>query len=257
MKIVVCIKQTFDTEARITLSDEGRIDDRSVLLIVNPYDEYAVEEAVRLKEKNGGDVTAVTVGGQTARKALQHCLAMGADHAILIDDPYLRDADSHTYALVLSRVIKSMECDLILCGRESIDVGASQVHTRLAELLDLPQVNVVSALSIEDGKAEARRDIEGGTEIIEVDLPAIFSAQKGLNEIRYPPMRRIMLAKKMPIKTFCLADLGLSQEDISPFSIVEEFTFPQPRRAGKLLSGELSEVVSQTVRYLQEDAKVI
>ena len=257
MKLVVCIKQTFDTEARITLSDEGRIDDRSVLLIVNPYDEYALEEAIRLKEKNGGEVTVVTVGSQTARKALQHCLAMGADHAILVDDPHLMDADGHTYALVLSRVIQSVEYDLIMCGRESIDAGASQVHTRLAELLDLPQVNVISALRIEEGKAEVRRDIDGGAEVIEVDLPAIFSAQKGLNEVRYPPMRRIMQAKKIPIKTVCLADLGLTEEDVSPFSIVEEFTFPKPRQAGKLLSGELSEVVSQTVRYLQEDAKVI
>lgn len=257
MKIVVCIKQTFDTEARITLSDEGRIDDRSVLLIVNPYDEYALEEAIRSKEKNGGEVTVVTVGSETARKALQHCLAMGADHAILIDDPHLKDADGHTYALVLSRVIQSMEYDLIMCGRESIDAGASQVHTRLAELLDLPQVNVVSGLSIEEGKAEAIRDIDGGTEIIEVDVPAIFSAQKGLNEVRYPPMRRIMLAKKMTIKTVSLADMGLTEEDVSPFSIVEEFTFPHPRQAGKLLSGELSEVVSQTIRHLQEDAKVI
>lgn len=257
MKIVVCIKQTFDTEARITLSDEGRIDDRSALLIVNPYDEYAVEEAIRLKEKNGGEVTVVTVGGQTARKALQHCLAMGADHAILVDDPHLKDADGHTYALVLSRVIQSMEYDLIMCGRESIDAGASQVHTRLAELLDLPQVNVVSALSIEEGKAEARRDIDGGTEIIEVNLPAIFSAQKGLNEVRYPPLRRVMQAKKIPIKTVSLADLGLKKEDVVPFSIVEEFTFPHPRQAGELLSGELSEVVSRVIKYLREDTKAI
>ena len=257
MNIVVCMKQTFDSEARIRLSDKGNIDDSSVLLIVNPYDEYALEEAIRLKEKSGGEVTVVTIGGQTATKALQHCLAMGADHAILINDPHLKAADGHTYALVLSHVIKSMEYDLIMCGRESIDAGDCQVHTRLAELLDLPQVNVVSGLSIEDGKAEAKRDIDGGTEIIEVDLPAIFSAQKGLNEVRYPPMRRIMLAKKMAIKAVCLADLGLSEEDVSPFSTIEDFTFPKQRQPGRLLTGDISEMVSETISYLREDVKVI
>jgi electron transfer flavoprotein beta subunit len=257
MKIVVCIKQTFDTEARITLSHEGRIDDSSVLLIMNPYDEYALEEAIRLKEKNGGEVTVVTVGDQRARKTLQHGLAMGADNAVLVDDPDLKDADAHIYALVLSRFIQSVEYDLIMCGKESIDEGASQVHTRLAELLDLPQVNIISALRIEEGKAEVRRDVDGGNEIIKVDLPAIFSAQKGLNEVRYPSMRRIMQANKMPIKTLCLANLGLTEEDVSPFSKVEEFTFPKPRQAGNLLSGDLSEVVSQAVRYLQQNVKVI
>lgn len=257
MKIIVCVKQTFDTEARIVLTDQGRINDQAVLLIVNPYDEYAVEEAIRLKEKNGGEVTVVTVGSQAARKALQHCLAMGADHAVLVDDPALKDADSHTYAVVLARTLQSIEYDLVICGRESIDAGNSQVHTRLAELLNLPHVNVVSALSIEGGQARVVRDIDGGTELIEVNLPVVLSAQKGLNEVRYPPLRRLMEAKKALIKTIGLADLGLTQEEAAPYTRVEEFRSPPPRKAGKLLSEQTPAVVTQFISYLRENVNII
>jgi electron transfer flavoprotein beta subunit len=257
MKIVVCMKQTFDTEAQIILTESGRIDDRSVLRIVNPCDEHAVEEAIRLKEKNGGEVTVVTVGGQTAPKALQHCLAMGADHALWVSDPHLENADGHSYALVLSRVLKSMEYDLILCGRESIDDKASQVPARLAERLDLPQVNLVSSLKIEPGKAQARRDIEGGTEVITVDLPALFSVQKGINEVRYPPLRRVMQAAKVPIKSISLADLGLTPGEAAPFSVIEEYVQPPARQAGRMLSGELEELVAQLSGTLRDYVKSI
>ena len=257
MNIVVCIKQTFDTEARITLTEEGRVDDRSVLLIVNPYDEYAVEEALRLREKKGGEVTVVTVGGEKGAAALRHCLAMGADHAVLVNDPQLTDADGHTYAVVLSRVLKTMEYDLILCGRESVDVAAAQVPSRLAELLDLPQINVVSALQIDDGTTEARRDIEGGVEVIDTALPAVISVQKGINEVRYPSLRLIMKAKKMPVKTMSLEDLGVTPEEAAPLTRIEEYLFPQPRQKGRLLSGEVPEVVSELVRHLREEVKVI
>jgi electron transfer flavoprotein beta subunit len=251
MKTVVCMKPTFDTEARIVLTGEGRIDDRSVLFIVNPCDEHAVEEALRLKEKEGGRVTVITVAGQAAPKALQHCLAMGADEAIWVHDSALKDADAHTCALVLSRVLRSLAYDIILCGRESIDEKASQVPSRLAEILDLPQVNLISALNVTRQKAEARRDIEVGTEFVEVTLPAVFSVQKGINEVRYPPLRRVMQAAKMPIQSLSLADIGLESEQVAPFSSIEEFILPQPRKEGKLLAGELSEVVSELVRELR------
>lgn len=257
MKIVVCIKQTFDTEARITLTEGGRIDDGSVLFIVNPYDEYAMEEAIRTKEKMGGEVTVVTVGRDKAKKALQQCLAMGADHAILMEDSNLLDADSHTYAVVLSRVLQSMEYDLILCGRESVDEGASQVPSRLAEILELPQVNVVSALKIENGKAQATRDIEGGSELVEVDLPAVISVQKGINEVRYPSLRLVMKASKQPIKTLSLENLDLNSDMVRPTLHVEKYIFPKPRQVGRRVSGEVPVVVSELIEYLRNEAKAI
>jgi len=255
MNVVVCMKQTFDTEARVALTGEGRIDDGSVLFIVNPYDEYAVEEAIRIKEKEGGEVTLVTVGGDRARKALQQGLAMGADHAVLVSDSRIKDADGHVYALILSRVIQGLEADLVLCGRESVDEAASQVQSRLAEMLDFPQLNVVSALKIADGKAEAKRDIEGGYELLETALPALVSVQKGINEVRYPSMRLVMKASRKPVKTLTLEDLGLSPEEVRPFVHVEAYRFPEIRQAGTRLSGEAPEVVAGIVRYLREEVK--
>ncbi len=257
MKIVVCIKQTFDSEASISLNETGGIDDQSVIQIVNPYDEYAVEEAIRLKEKYGGEVTVVTVGKENARKALHQCLAMGADHTLLVNDPQLEDADSHTYAVVLSTVLCTMDYDLILCGREAIDTSVSQVPSRLAERLDLPQINMVSHLEIVEGNVKATRDIEGGSEIVESALPAVISVQKGINEVRYPSLRLIMRAKKMAIKTFSLADLGLTMDDVAPYLSVEEYIFPEPRKEGMRLKGEVNEVVTQLIQHLRHEVKVL
>jgi electron transfer flavoprotein beta subunit len=143
------------------------------------------------------------------------------------------------------------------CGRESVDEAASQVHTRLAEILDLPQANVVSALKVEDGKAEAKRDIEGGSELMEVDLPAVISVQKGINEVRYPSLRLVMKASRHPIKTLSLEDLGLSAADIKPFLHVEAYLFPKPRQGGRRLTGEVSEMVSDLIQYLRAEVKAI
>jgi len=258
MKIVVCVKQTFDTEAKITLSEEGCIDDRSVLQILNPYDEYAVEEGIRLKEKYGGEVSAVSVGHEGEVKALQHCLAMGADHAILVADPQLERPDSHSYAVMLSRVIKTMEYDLILCGRISIDSAGGEVPARLAELLDLPQVTAVSKLRVNDDRSvEAWRDVEGGVEIVESRLPVVVSVQKGINEVRYPSLRLVMQAKKTPIRTFTPTDLELNPDDVAPFVENEGYVFPPPREQGIRLSGSASEVVAELMRRLADEQKVV
>ena len=257
MKIIVCIKQTFDTEARIRLADDKHIDDSSVLYIVNPYDEYAVEEALRIKEKEGGEVSVVSMGSASAKKALQHCLAMGADHAMLIENSELDDADSHTYAVVLSKAIQKMEYDLILCGRESVDAGTSQVPTRLAELLDLPQVNAVSKLRLLNGKAKAKRDIEGGYEIVEFELPGVISVQKGINEVRYPSMRHMMKASKKPIERISLDDLGITVDQAAPFCVVEKYMIPESREGGRRISGDVNEVVEELTRYLKDEVKAI
>jgi len=257
MKIVACIKQTFDSEASISLNENGGIDDQTVIQIVNPYDEYAVEEAIRLKEKYGGEVTVVTVGKEDTRKALHQCLAMGADHALLVNDPQLEDADSHTYAVVLSAVLCAMDYDLILCGREAIDTSASQVPSRLAECLDLPQINMVSHLEIVERNVKVTRDIEGGSEIVESVLPAVISVQKGINEVRYPSLRLIMRAKKMTIKTFSLTDLGLTMDDVAPYLSVEEYIFPEPRKEGIRFKGEVNEVVAQLIQHLHHEVRVL
>jgi electron transfer flavoprotein beta subunit len=257
MNIVVCVKQTFDSETRIVLNHEGLIEKSQVQYIVNPYDEYALEEAIRIKECGGGRVTAVSVDHNDSSQALHQCLAMGADEAIAVADPFLSQADSHSYAFVLSRLIKTIDYDLIMCGKEAIDDGASQVPTRLASILNLPLVNFVSKVDIAGDKVEATRDIDGGKELVEVNFPCILTAQKGLNDPRYPPLRHILLAKKKGIRRVTLSDLGLSPTDIAPLSHIREYVAVPPREGGKVLAGELQEVISQVVMIIREEAKVL
>ena len=256
MKIVVCLKQTFDTEAKIELDSQGKISAQGVQLIINPYDEFAVEEALRLKENLGGEVAVVSVGSIT-EEALRQALAMGADRAVLVQDAALAEADSGAVARVLAAAVGQMEYDLILAGQTAIDDGAGQVAARLAERLGLPQANVVTKLEVDGGKAQAHREADGGTEVLEVSLPALITAQKGLNEPRYPSLKGVMAAKKKELKTLSLADLGLSAGDIAPQVKVKSLALPAARKGGKVLGGEPAEAAKELVRCLREEAKVI
>ncbi|MBN2233162.1 MAG: electron transfer flavoprotein subunit beta/FixA family protein [Deltaproteobacteria bacterium] len=256
MNIVACIKQTFDTEAKIAVSG-GQVSDQGVNLILNPYDEYAVEEAIRLKEKNGGEVVVVSVGTDKTQEALRYCLAMGADRAVLVQDPALGKADSASVSVTLGKLLADMEYDVILCGNQAVDDGASAVPSRLAEKLDLPQANVITALEIGDGSATVRREVDGGSEILDVQLPALFSAQKGLNEVRYPSLPGIMKAKRKELKVVGLGDLGLSADDVAPKTEIVNVELPPARQAGKVLKGEVADVVAELVTLLKNEAKVI
>ena len=259
MKIVACIKQTFDTEAKIVIGGDGQISDEGVNLIVNPYDEYAVEEAIRTKEKDGGEVVVVTVGGDKAQEALRYCLAMGADRAVLINDPALAGADSRAISVALAKLLSEKEAgfDIVFAGKEAVDDGAGQVPSRLAERLDLAQANVVTAFELSDGKAIATREIDGGSETLEIALPALISAQKGLNEVRYPSLPGIMKAKRKPLEVLNLGDLGLSVDDVASKVEFVAAELPPARKAGQRLTGEVDEVVAKLVQLLQEEAKVI
>ncbi|OPX18718.1 MAG: electron transfer flavoprotein subunit beta [Desulfobacca sp. 4484_104] len=256
MNIVACIKQTFDTEAKIVI-DNGQVSDQGVNLIVNPYDEFAVEEAIRLKEKNGGEVVVVSVGGDKTQEALRYCLAMGADRAVLIQDPALDNTDNIGCATALAKLLAGMEYDLVFCGKEAVDDGAAQVPSMLAEKLDLPQVNVITELEVADNQATATREIDGGSEVIEVQLPVMLSAQKGLNEVRYPSLPGIMKAKRKELKVVSLADLELSADDVAAKTELVAAELPPARKAGQVLTGEVEEVVAQLVKLLQDEAKVI
>lgn len=256
MKILVCIKQTFDTEAKITLDKDGKIERQGVSLIMNPYDEFAVEEALRLKEKHGGEVTVITVGAPESQDALRQALAMGADRAVLID-PAGAELDEYSTATILAKAIGGMEYDLILGGFRAIDDGSAQVAGRVAEILGLPVVNVVTKLEVQDGKALATREIEGGSEIIEVPLPAVITAQKGLNEPRYPSMKGIMQAKKKPMQKTKVDELGLDAGEISPKTRILKYFLPEPRKAGKVIEGEAADAARELARLLREEAKVI
>ena len=260
MNIVVLLKQTFDTEAKIELTPDGKISSAGVNLIINPYDEYAVEEALRIKEKVGGEVTVVSLGGAQVQDAIRQALAMGADKGVLVQDPAMEGADHAGVAKVLAKAVSSQPFDLILCGWVAIDDNAAQVPSRVAEILGLPQVNMAVKVEVDGGRATVHREAEGATEVIEVPLPAVITAQKGLNEPRYPSMKGIMQAKKKPIKTMTLADLGLAPEEVGGQAAavkVTSYSLPPARPAGKIIEGEPEDQVRELVRLLREEAKVI
>lgn len=254
MNIVVCLKQTFDTEAKININADGKIERKGVSLIINPYDEFAVEEALKIKEKDGGQVTIITVGGPEAQDALRQALAMGADKAVLVD-PGMEEIDEYVTATILAKVISGMEYDIVLGGWRAIDDGSAQVTNRVAQLLGIPVVGTVTKLEIADGKATATREIEGGSEVVEVSLPMMVSAQKGLNEPRYPSMKGIMKAKKKPIEKISAADLELG--DLTTKVKVLAFELPKPREAGKIIEGEAPDAARELARLLREEAKIV
>lgn len=257
MDIVVCLKQTFDTEAKIIIDSSGKIDATGVNLIMNPYDEFAVEEALKLKEKFGGQVTVVSMGGDRVQETLRTALAMGCDQAVHINDPTLANPDEWVSAEILAKAVSQLPYDIILTGRIAVDDGSSQVAVRMADALNIPSVSSILKLEVEDGKATATREIDGGTELIEVDLPAVFTAQKGLNIPRYPSMMGIMKAKKKEIRVLTLADLGLNAAHLSGKMTVLKFSLPTPRKGGVKISGEAAEAAKELARLLREEAKVI
>ncbi len=255
MNIVVCLKQTFDTEAKISLNSSGKIDDTGVTRVINPYDEFAVEQGLRLKEKFGGDVTIVSVGGEKTPESIRTALAMGADKAILVKDPALEQADEWMVAQVLAKAISQIPCHILLAGRIAVDDQSAQVAIRVAEAMNLPSISSIIAMEAEEDRAVVTREIDGGTEVIEVPLPAVFTAQKGLNEPRYPSMMGIMKAKNKELKVLTLADLdmeGLGRKTGEPV-----FSLPGQRKAGVKIQGEPADSVRELVRLLTEEAKAV
>ena len=257
MNIVVYLKQTFDTEAKIALDSSGKINSTGVNLVINPYDEYAIEEALKLKEKFGGEVTLVSVGNERVQEALRTALAMGCDQAILVNDPGLDNPDEWVKAEVLAKAVSTIPYDIILGGRIAVDDGSSQVAVRLADALNIPSVTSILKLEVEENKATVTREIDGGTEVVEVGLPAILTAQKGLNIPRYPSMMGIMKAKKKEIKVMSLADIGINPAELTAKMNTLEYSLPSPRKGGIKISGEPADAAKELARVLREEAKVI
>ena len=250
MKIVVCVKQVPDTEAKIRIGSDGKtIETSDVNFILNPYDEFAVEEALQIKEREGdGEITILCLGPERATSAIRTALAMGADNGvhIKVDDAYL---DSFAVSTALSNVLKEMEFDLLLMGKQAVDDDNCQIGPRVATLLDIPCVSVVTKLEMSDGAVVAEREVEGGVEVIEAKLPAIVTSQKGLNEPRYASLKGIMMAKKKPIEE---KSVDVPEAKIS----TNKMEYPPAREAGKIV-GEGVEAVPELVRLLHEEAKVI
>jgi len=251
MDILVLLKQTFDTEAKIAVKD-GRVLDDDVTLVINPYDEYAVEEALKLREAHGGAVTVLSVGTDRVEEALRRALAMGADEAVLIGQP--SGADEFLVAQLLAAWASGKRFDLVLAGNVSVDTGAGQTALRFAEVAGLPHVAAAVKIEVTGGSAVVHRDAEGDTEVIEVALPALITAQQGLNEPRYPSVPGIMKAKRKTIARMDAASLGVDPNARTEVTSVYQ---AQQNRRNTIIKGTAAEQAHQLVGLLRGEAKVI
>jgi electron transfer flavoprotein beta subunit len=259
MKILVLIKQVPDTATAVRIGASPRgIETGGVTWIISPYDEFAIEEALRIKEKRGqGEVVAVSVGPERVKEALRSSLAMGADRAVHVTDPGLEAADTLLTARALAAVVRQEAPALVLCGRQAIDDDMGAVPAQLAELLGWPSLYWVMETSIDAAgeRIRAGRQVEGGLEVMEAALPCVLTAQKGLNEPRYPTLKGIMGAKKKEIRDVRAADLGLSLEP-PQLTVVTLEALP-PRPPGRIIPGDVKEAARELVRVLREEAKAI
>jgi electron transfer flavoprotein beta subunit len=255
---VVCISHVPDTEARIKIAEGRKIDEAGLKFIVSPYDEFALEEAIRLKEKSGGDVTVLAFGPERAQQALREALARGATKAIHVKGDS-GDADSLGIAKVLAAAIKSVAHDIVFLGKQGVGTDNGLVGPMLAELLGYPQVNVVTHLEVGDGKLTAHREIEGAEEILEAPLPAIITAQKGLNDPRYASLKGIMAAKKVAIDTKSVADLGLNESDVFNARVVTvSLELPAEKSGGRKIDGsDAAAAAREILSYIKEEAKAL
>ncbi|MEG0437694.1 electron transfer flavoprotein subunit beta/FixA family protein [Solibacillus cecembensis] len=257
MNIFVLVKRTFDTEEKIVISG-GKIQEDGAEFIINPYDEYAIEEAIQKRDALGGKVTVLTIGGEDAEKQLRTALAMGADEAVLINtEDDLDELDQYSAAYILAEYLKDKEADLIIAGNVAIDGGSGQVGPRLADLLGINYVTTITSLEIEGTTAKIVRDIEGDAEILETSLPLLVTAQQGLNEPRYPSLPGIMKAKKKPLAELELDDLDIDEDDVAVKIETIEIYLPPQKAAGRVLAGDLSDQVKELVSLLHNEAKVV
>lgn len=261
MNILVLLKQVPDTESRLRIVPEKLDIDRSELnMVINPYDEYAIEEALRARDQQGGNVVIITMGSQKAEEAVRTALAMGADRAIRVDTTDFPAADPAATALILSKVIATEQFDLVLTGRQAIDDDSAQVGPFLAHYLGVPVVTAAFKFEVDGNRVCATKEIEGGSQETELATPCLITISKGLNEPRYPSLPGIMKAKRKELKVVSLADLGLSPDTAelaSPRTTRTGISMPTERKAGRMFTGEPESVIPEVVKLLKEEAKVI
>lgn len=265
MKLVALIKNVPDTEAKIKINADGsNIDPQGVKFVMNPYDEFAVEQALLIKEALKDDTTVIVIslGPDRVVESLRTALAMGADEAIHVNDPAFEGGDSQANARVLAEVLKTISPDLVFCGKQGIDYDAAQTPPAIAEYLGIPQALVAVEFSLSDDKATAtvKRVVEGGEEIVELTLPALVTCEKGLNEPRYASLPGIMKAKKKEIKKVTLADVGLEASQVGSEGAQARIIKFQPlpeRPPVKMIDGEVGDQAKELVRLLREEAKVV
>ena len=265
MNIIVCLKRVPDTGARLEIDKDGLELKPDFPWILNPYDEFAIEEAIRIKERFGGNVTLITVGPEGGEEVLKRGVATGADFEVYVKDPRLRGLDEINIARVLSAAISPIPFDMILCGKQGTDSDSGVVGGALAGMLDIPFVSAVKRLNIlpEERRVQAFREVEGGTEeggteVVDCPLPALFTTHKGLNEPRYPTLSGIMRAKKQEIRYLDLNSIGIAPGHFSNRNFMRVgLSYPLLNRRGVILKGDIKRQVQEAVMFLKDEVRIL
>jgi electron transfer flavoprotein beta subunit len=258
MNIIVCIKRVPETaDADVIIDKSGKDIEKSGLVFdLNEWDTYAIEEAILLKEKTGGTVTVISMGGEESNESLRKCLAMGADDAVRLTDPAFGGSDGFATAKVLAEAIRKIPYDLVFTGVQAEDDGYGQVGVALAEILGIPHVSLVNSLEVQDKKVQAHRELEGGLEeVLEVDLPAVFTIQTGINQPRYVSIMGIRKVAKKEIKTFGVSDLNLKAEEVGlsgSYTQLEKIFLPPVGEGAQMLEGKPEEIASKVFDILKD-----
>jgi len=260
MNIVVCVKQVPDTTAKKELTGDFLLNRDQLESVVNPFDEYALEEALRLKEAQGGEVTVLTMGPPSAEDSMRKALAMGADGGMLVTDPALRGSDWRATSRVLAKALGMLEYDLVLTGMESTDARSGLVPGGVAEWLGLPLLTFAAKLDVTGGTARINRQISGGFQEVVAPLPAVVSVVKGANEPRYPSLKGIMAAKRKEIRKLGLSDLDISPDDVGLAGTRTPVTAAVPRpekQAGQVFKPDTPEEAARRIADFLQAHKFI
>jgi len=258
MDIIVCVKRVPETaDADVVIDKSGKDIERSGLVFdLNEWDNYAIEEAIMLKEKMGGTVTVVSMGGEDSNESLRKCMAMGADDAVRLTDPAFVGSDGFATAKALAEAVRKIPHDLVFAGVQAEDDGFGQVGVALAEILGIPHVSLVNSLEIQEKKMKVHRELEGGLEeVLEVNLPAVLTIQTGINQPRYVSIMGIRKVAKKEIKTFGVSDLNLKPEDVGvPGSYIqlEKIFLPPVGEGAQMLEGKPEDIASKVFDILKD-----
>lgn len=260
MKILTTVKRVVDVELTIHVKD-GAIVEEGLQYVINAWDESAVETCVQLKENNGAETTLVSIGGEDNVDIIRRAYAIGIENGIHINDPALAEADSFVYAKVLQKVYEKGDYDLVITGKQAQDTDSGQTGIILAEYLGLPCVSNVIAIEVmDDQHIKVSRAGDAGTEIVELELPAVVTVDVSINEPRLPAMRGVMMAKKKKIDVMDLAALGTSPDEVGsaqPKSEIVEFMKSETRQGGQKFEGDAADITTQVVNLLANEAKVL
>jgi electron transfer flavoprotein beta subunit len=262
LNIVVCMKSVPETTAEKRLLPDGTLDRDSVPAVINPWDEYAIEEALRIRENGdgSGEIVLLCMGPDNSTETIRKGLAMGADRAVLVSDPALHGSDMWATASVLAAALKSMQYDLIMFGSQSTDAGGGVIYNMVAEMLGLPAVTWINEITVEGGRVLGKRGSDVGYDVVEAPLPAIASVTQTANEPRYPSLPGIMKAKKKEIAAMALSDLGIDASQVGTAGAKTTVTGqerPQTARQKQIVKAEDPETTAKVIADFLESRKLI